>query len=75
MKMKQDVPLVEFMYLVFTHMPGESYSRQLGSLSLCLCDVSGVLINSLVCLFCTSNLGLILFQISELKVLLNDAFV
>ena len=28
--------LVEFMYLVFTRMPGESYHRQLGSLlSLC----------------------------------------
>ena len=26
----------EFMYLVFTHMPGESYHRQLGSLLLCL---------------------------------------
>ena len=23
----EDVPLVEFMYLVFTHMPGESYCR------------------------------------------------
>ena len=23
----EDVPLVEFMYLVFTHMPDESYSR------------------------------------------------
>ena len=23
------VPLVQFMYLVFTHMPGESYHRQL----------------------------------------------
>ena len=25
-----DVPLVEFMYLVFTRMPGESYRRLLG---------------------------------------------
>ena len=25
----EDVPLVEFMYLVFTHMPGESYRRRL----------------------------------------------
>ena len=24
---KQIVPLVEFMYLVFTHVPGESYQR------------------------------------------------
>ena len=28
----EDVPLVEFMYLVFTRMPGESYSRRLRSL-------------------------------------------
>ena len=33
----EDVPLVEFMYLVFTRMPGESYSRRLGSLLLYLC--------------------------------------
>ena len=26
----EDVPLVEFMYLVFTRMPGERYLRQLG---------------------------------------------
>ena len=41
--------LVQFMYLVFTPMPGESYRRQLGSLLLCLCDVFRALINSLVC--------------------------
>ena len=29
--------LVEFMYLLFTRMPGESYRRQLGSLLLYLC--------------------------------------
>ena len=34
-----DVPLVEFIYLVFTCMPGESYHRQLRSLLLCLCDI------------------------------------
>ena len=39
----EDVPLVEFMYLVFTCMPGESYCRCLWSLLLC-CDVSWVLI-------------------------------
>ena len=33
------VPLVEFVYLVFTHVPGESYRRRLRSLLLCLCDV------------------------------------
>ena len=32
----EDVPLVEFLYLVFTRMPGESYRRQLGSLLLYL---------------------------------------
>ena len=40
----EDVPLVEFMYLVFTRMPGESYRRRLMSLLLYLCYV----INSLV---------------------------
>ena len=34
----EDVPLVEFMYLVFTRMPGESYRRGRGSLLLYLCD-------------------------------------
>ena len=50
---------------VFTRMPGESYRRRLGSLLLCLCDVSRalVLINSLMCWFCTSVLGLVLFEI------------
>ena len=60
----EDVPLVEFMYLVFTRMPGESYRRRLGSLLLCVCDVFRALINSSVCVFCTSALGLVLFQIS-----------
>ena len=45
----RDVPLVEFMYLVFTRMPGESSRRRLGSLLLYLCYVFRVLINSLVC--------------------------
>ena len=35
----EDVPLVEFTYLVFTRMPGESYRRQLGSFLLYLCYV------------------------------------
>ena len=46
---KADVPLVEFMYRVFTCMPGESYCRWLGSLLLYLCYVFQVLSNSLVC--------------------------
>ena len=49
----EDVPLVEFMYLVLTRMPGESYRRRLRSLLLCLCDVFQTLINSLVCCFDT----------------------
>ena len=40
---------MEFMYLVFTRMPGESYRRRVMSLLLCLCDVFRALINSLVC--------------------------
>ena len=45
----EDVPLVEFTYLVSTCMPGDSYRRRLISLLLYLCDVFRVLINSLVC--------------------------
>ena len=41
------VPLVEFMYLVFTRMQSESYRRRLRSL-LYLCCIFRVLINSLV---------------------------
>ena len=46
-----DVPLLEFMYLVFARMPGESYRRRLRSLLLCWCDVLRAIINSLVCWF------------------------
>ena len=44
----EDVPL-EFMYLVFTRMPGENNRRRLRSLLLYLCYVFRALINSLVC--------------------------
>ena len=47
--MYEDIRLVEFMYLVFTRMPGESYRRRLSSLLLHLCYVFRALINSLVC--------------------------
>ena len=47
----EDVPPVEFIYLVFTHMPGESYCRRLRSLFLCLNDVFRALIDLLVCWF------------------------
>ena len=43
-----DIPLVEFMYLVFTRIPGESYHRRLMPLLLFLCDACRALINSLV---------------------------
>ena len=46
----EDVPLVEFVYLVLTRMPGESYCRRRRSL-LYLCDVFHSIINSLVCWF------------------------
>ena len=42
--------LLEFMYLAFTCIPGESYYRQLRS-SLCLCNIFQALINSLLCWF------------------------
>ena len=45
----EDVPLVEFMYLAFTRMPGESYRRRLRSFSLYLCYLFRVLINFPVC--------------------------
>ena len=44
--MPEDVPLVEFMYLVVTRMPGESYRSDP---MLCLFDVFRALINYLVC--------------------------
>ena len=45
----EDVPLVVYIYLVFTRTPGESYRRHLRSLVLYLCYVFRALINSLVC--------------------------
>ena len=35
----EDIPLVEFMYIVFTRMPGESYRRPLRSL-LCISNAN-----------------------------------
>ena len=45
----EDVPLVECMYLVFTHMPRESYHRRLRSLLLYLFDVFPALTDELPC--------------------------
>ena len=50
--------------IVFIRIPGESYSGRLVSLLLYLCYIFRALISSLVCWFCTSGLGLVLFQIS-----------
>ena len=47
----EDVPLVAFMYLVFTCMPGESWCRRLGSL-LCSCGIFWALFNSPISWFC-----------------------
>ena len=44
----EDVPLVEFMYLAFTCVPGDSYRKRHRSLLSCFCDVIRALINSLV---------------------------
>ena len=41
----EDVPVVKFMYLVFTRMLGESFHRQFRSLLLCLSDIFQALIN------------------------------
>ena len=54
-KQREDVPLVEFMYLGFTRMPGESCCRWLRSFLLCFSDILWVLINSLVCWFYMSE--------------------
>ena len=53
-----------------TRMAGESYRRRLGSLVLCSCDVfrALVLINSLMFWFCTSALGLVLFEILAFEI-------
>ena len=53
----EDVPLVEFTYLVFTRMPGERYRRRLRSLLFYLCYVFRALINSLVCWSCPWKYG------------------
>ena len=49
----KDAPLVEFMYIVFTRVPGKSYCRRLRSL-LCLCDVFRAL--TPLCLDCARAL-------------------
>ena len=63
-----DVPLVEFLYLVFTRKPGESYCRQLTSFLLCSCDVFRAPVDSL-CLLIVHRfwLGLVLLQIMAVK--------
>ena len=48
-KRKDDLPLLDVTYPVFTRLPGESYRRRLRPLLLCLCDIFWVLINSCAC--------------------------
>ena len=52
------VPLMEFMYLLFTRMSGESYRRWLRSL-LYMCYIFRALINSLVCCHSIARLSCI----------------
>ena len=52
----------EFMYLLFTRMPGESYRRRLRFLSLYLGNVFRALINSLVC--CGGDFTVMLWSVS-----------
>ena len=52
----QVVLLVEFMYLVFTRKPGDSYRNRLRSLLLHLCYLFRALVNSLLCWFLTNTL-------------------
>ena len=63
----KDVRLVEFMSLVFIHLPGESYRSQLRSLLLYLGYIFRALINSLVGQFIShyslTHLGAIAVQI------------
>ena len=60
---------IHWMYLwwslctLYLHACLVSYSRRPRSLLLYLCYVYRALINSLVCSFCTSALGLVMFQI------------
>ena len=49
--------------IINTNLSGKSYRRRLGSLLLYLCYVFWALLYSLVCCFCTTALGLVLFQI------------
>ena len=53
----EDVPVVEFMYLIFTRVPGESYRGRLRYLLLCLCYVFRALINFLVRWFTYSGVS------------------
>ena len=47
--LKVGVMYLEFMYIVFTRMPGDTYRRRLRSLLLYLYCVFRALVNSLVC--------------------------
>ena len=66
-----DVPLVEFMYFVFTRMPGESYRRPLRALLLYLCYVFRELFNSLLCWFNWSRSTILVWKWLSLTEVIN----
>ena len=68
----KDVPLVQFMYLVFTRMPGECHRMRLSSLLLYWCYVFRVLINSLgVCWQCMNSFPFVRLHTSNSGKLLS----
>ena len=69
-----NVPLVEFMYLEFTRMPGKSYCRQLAYLLLYLRDIHRALINFLVCSFC-NQVSVFTFHLTSLQLTEGSHFV
>ena len=62
--LKEDAPLVEFVYLVFTRMRRESYRKRLGPLLLCSCEVFRAQMNSL-CLLRFNEFLVLVFTVNE----------
>ena len=65
---------MELMYLALTRMPGVSYRRRLISL-LYLCYVFRALINSLVCRFYMSALGLVVSDLCSNSITFQQAVI
>ena len=74
-KWNEAVPLVEFMYPVFTHVLGESYRRRRKSLLLYLCYVYRALINSLVFWFCFVVVVVVVVRLWETKMYQSINFI